>query len=741
MDNERDVGNLIPGPALPAARKILSKVEDLISARDTTYVVTSDLTYDPPQKAEQAIVTIGKNVTLVFEGGSISGSSHFILKGNDTALQAAITRIFGDNVTVEGTWLIPFAVPQWFDAEAGKDAWEARTPHDCSAAINKAINMKQIGEVFLSHGNYFISHPIKLFPGVQLTGEYEARKSHNDYEIDLDKWGLATSIIPYFENGVDGFSGHAIIEINVNPDETGTDGTWDFPYITPGGKLQKLIINNFKKVSGSNLTAQLRDVFKIAEKVCCLAGGGFTFEMVYFSNFRRAIKWDSLNYQDNKSIERCQFMLSDQLRSRKYSDVAYFIETEAHGDAVIIRGCMTDFGEYRDEQGNLVGESHKSLHLSSSFGATIADNIFNADVVFESCIGCDYSCNHMELGAQIRIVNCDMAIRNNYIEKGYRPSIVVDVSNDDHGNPYEHASTTSQLQMVGNVFNMFVPTDKESVRTPIKEVCHFDIALCSALTAPYSISLEQNYRVARNMLRSNQPTGVMLATFAKSPEQDPAAFAAFNKRSFFLSTKSQILRNKQIICERFFEEIPVVTATIMSNEQVPNALIAESNGASEVNGSDNWPYQYWGQVIIDEARGIIGQQFEFYYSDYDSNLGNLITLHFNSPTLSFMLRITRKLKGTSRYEYVDIPVIGVKYLYDNYFSVNGYHWKNLGSSPTAVAKRTIDAVGFLNDNVRAFGTVPYGSNVSGWLKNDTVINTGTDATALWYCTGAQWLAR
>ncbi len=111
-----------------------------------------------------------------------------------------------------------------------------------------------------------------------------------------------------------------------------------------------------------------------------------------------------------------------------------------------------------------------------------------------------------------------------------------------------------------------------------------------------------------------------------------------------------------------------------------------------------------------------------------------------------MLRITRKLKSATpnslaQYDTVDIPIIGIKYLYDNYFSVNGYRWTQHSGTPTAVTKRAIDAVQFLNSNVKAYGTIPSGSNTRGWLKNDTVINTGSGSTALWFCNGSQWLTR
>ena len=57
-------------------------------------------------------ITIGKNVTLIFDGGFISGD--FKLVGNKTTIQAPIAQIF-DGVTVEGDWICDRAYTQWFD--------------------------------------------------------------------------------------------------------------------------------------------------------------------------------------------------------------------------------------------------------------------------------------------------------------------------------------------------------------------------------------------------------------------------------------------------------------------------------------------------------------------------------------------------------------------------------------------------------------------------------------------------
>lgn len=153
-------------------------------------------------------ITLAHNTTLIFAGGKISGTG--TLTGDNTRLIAPITQIFGEDITVDGIWVMDRAYPQWFGArndisnnefwhlrvaceaaksteenplapEAEKDkiekardtalknlkAWKV----DSSDAINKAMKLKHAGEVFLPKGEYAICKTLKVPYGIVLRGE------------------------------------------------------------------------------------------------------------------------------------------------------------------------------------------------------------------------------------------------------------------------------------------------------------------------------------------------------------------------------------------------------------------------------------------------------------------------------------------------------------------------------------------------------------------------------------------
>lgn len=98
------------------------------------------------------------------------------------SLVAPCTFIF-NGVSVTGMWHIDRAYPQWF-AEPGCDDW--------SDPINKAIDMKYTGEVFLQRGRYKVKKSVKINYGIELVGESGAPRffdSNENYRSDF--WGTS----------------------------------------------------------------------------------------------------------------------------------------------------------------------------------------------------------------------------------------------------------------------------------------------------------------------------------------------------------------------------------------------------------------------------------------------------------------------------------------------------------------------------------------------------------------------
>ena len=179
-------------------------------------------------------ITLAHNTTLIFAGGKISGTG--TLTGDNTRLIAPITQIFGEDITVDGIWVMDRAYPQWFGArndisnnefwhlrvaceaaksteenplapEAEKDKIEkARDTAlknlkagqvDSSDAINKAMKLKHAGEVFLPKGEYAICKTLKVPYGIVLRGELaDYRLNRSNIQLPIGDYPLGGDTTP-----------------------------------------------------------------------------------------------------------------------------------------------------------------------------------------------------------------------------------------------------------------------------------------------------------------------------------------------------------------------------------------------------------------------------------------------------------------------------------------------------------------------------------------------------------------
>jgi hypothetical protein len=129
-----------------------------------TYVIREDHT------VTSSSATIPENVTLYFWGGILlPHSAGIALTGNHTRIIAPAVQIFAADLTVNGTWEIDRAYPQWFGAKTYASVNSSSI--DSAPAINKAITMKRTGEVFLPRGHYRVNSSIEVTNGIKLTGE------------------------------------------------------------------------------------------------------------------------------------------------------------------------------------------------------------------------------------------------------------------------------------------------------------------------------------------------------------------------------------------------------------------------------------------------------------------------------------------------------------------------------------------------------------------------------------------
>lgn len=90
--------------------------ESQLTQMNTRFVITQDVTLS-------ADVTIGTGCILSFQGGRLikyqgeNVDEIITITGSDTVIEAPLTKIFGDYITVAGKWKVPESYPEWFGGE------------------------------------------------------------------------------------------------------------------------------------------------------------------------------------------------------------------------------------------------------------------------------------------------------------------------------------------------------------------------------------------------------------------------------------------------------------------------------------------------------------------------------------------------------------------------------------------------------------------------------------------------
>ncbi len=827
----------------PQTDEFLVDFSDLVehcSAQNNAHLKEEDVHYG---------LVIAEDVTLIFEGGcfttslnlkmprmpisagqgglgdlsTLSQVSKFYLIGNNTVIKAGAEQIFGDFLEVTGPWITDRSYPQWFDQLAGKqkgvhafrgDPKYFKHLHDCSAAINKAIRFKGVGEVFLPQGNYYISHPIKLPIGITLAGETHRNMSAGTQDEELFKiWNdrgwfdedcacVGSIIIPFIESVVANKSDNAIateystpfdrgiFRINLeedkkNGDKDDADDDWVAPFPLNVSAMKDLAIFNILYTEETHFSdIAIKNHIEIARKECCVIAGGYTFQNVKWYNFPMAIRWTDA-YTDLKKVIDCSIQLHrnirnaiDSLRDAKHESM-YMIKIPSLGDALQITHSCTDVGSPNLEE----QQFFKGIYVRSCHGGSISDCIINMDVVLSGCQGLTFRNNHLENGAQVLIQESVVEVTGNHFEKGCRPCLLFEVPDSQDAEQDRRSTDESNVIVSGNYFMSFtLPSDaseQTAQRTPIKKVSPYDIVFDKKFGGVFNVRLTANYRYSHNVHSSLQPTGIMLGLVDYgSGEPALTPFEEFNKYSYFLSDECQIHEGFKLDFYREFSKIPQIgKGCFMNNGGVPfvnESAFTRDQTVHDSSQSDNGvnpgtgmsddiapnpfkeDYTYHAQPFLDAQREIAGVRQIFTANQDDSvdnqhGTGMLIRLTAALSAVPCMLRLIKKVtntKGDKALFYVDIPMVGGEFLYDNGYSVNCYPWIKVPeantSNPEDYIKDTlsitssvqtgIKRVSFMGDNVKAFvdsSTLP---NASAWKVTDELINISA-GNAGHYCLG------
>ncbi len=584
-----------------------------------------------------AKLTLGANTRLILGNYPIeSDIDSVVLVGNFARLEAPIAQIFDENIHVIGDWQIERAYPQWFGAVAS----QTNINLECSAdAINKAILLKNTGDVILPRGFYRITKPILINTGVRFIGEAPIDRT----ETITNSKSLGSIILCDLSQTVDSLNSEYAVLVNTTPSVYCDTVRWKFEYPEPATLLKHI---QFKNISGKKTK-------------CIYSADCAKFDGVIWYNFAQAVKFYR-EYIDMKQIVNCTYHCD-----ANYSDAnVYAFDFEFLGDGLVFSH-------------NAVHDNCNAIRLSNCGGAHIFANIINANVLVESSKGVVFASNHMEEGGSLKIRTSNITTQNNYFWRNSNyPAITIEGSSN-----YD----TPVVSMCGDMmlfYDSFNPnksskqldgesTDSDFEQVEIGNTSNYCLGadICLDDNTTLSINNVYRYEYFKNSFGKMYVCGLNI-----SQKGNSTGFEDFNNHSGQFSQHCNIISNYVIatpICE--FDTIQ------MSVLGMPNVNIRWSGDSTA------YYYRYSYEAYQNSPAGqykdiniLIGNNIsKYYYRDMNDKLSILFRLDSVVPC---NLKIRRKayLSANSRLpvktEYVIVPLSSRTMLYDNGVSIMGYRW-------------------------------------------------------------------
>lgn len=646
-------------------------------------------------------LTIGQNSVLHLQRHSVVGSGTLV--GDFAQIEAPLVEIFSSTVKIDGDWLNDRVYPQWFGAVAYKSCGEASAASSvCSAdAIERAAKMAVSGEVFIPRGYYRIARTIKLQFGVNICGASSIDREYNGvtkYGTVLvsafDYEGLKSRLQEVDDNCESCKENNYLIEINVQWVEI-KDEMLNKKIIVPRSEIEyttrETSIKNLR-LRNSSLPL-LKDIGREQAYLMygILSGASLNMDGVTFQHFGQALRFTD-NYIDNKCVVNCTMS--------EYWDAYMLNQDEAHKPYAFNMGFLGDALMFAHN--GVSGFVNKGLLVNNCGGATICDNIITADSMIRQSKAVDFSSNHLERGTILKIEDSEVTMRSNYFWLGQEP--VVQISGADG----------SVVSMDGDAFRFydsaFYMSQSDFEKTEAENGAAYRINADIALDRQSKLSLSNVYRYWTGEGFSSMLTcGVHVCV-----RLDDGSFGevldVFKRFSYALSKNCQISTGFK--ANMHFEEGGLMDVPDPRPYGMLNA------GVAWVGDAD--VYNYECQLIIDRVRSIgwtadgygmqklqiwngesfvdnvmVNDEIKVDYTDEDDNQiktrdvvkGVLLVI----PPIYGIIRITRRGAGGS-LEYVDVPVCGAKFLYDNGVSVCGFPWQDYTRADEITLNKGVDSV-------------------------------------------------
>lgn len=672
---------------------------------------------------EKKSLTIGQNSVLHLQRHSVIGSGTLV--GDFAQIEAPLVEIFGSKVKVEGDWLNDRVYPQWFGAVAYKSCGEASAASSvCSAdAIERAVRMAVYGEVFIPRGYYRIARTIKLPFGVNIRGassvewDYDGVTKYGTVLVSaFDYEGLKSRLQGVDDNCESCKENNYLIEINVqwvviveNPEDDAEK--WkkiivprsEIEYTTRETSIKNLRLRN------SSLPL-LKDIGREQAYLMygILSGASLNMDGVTFQHFGQALRFTD-NYIDNKSVTNCTVS--------EYWDAGKLKQDEAHKPYAFNMGFLGDALMFAHN--GVSGFVNKGLLVNNCGGAMICDNIITAESKIRQSKAVDFSSNHLERGTILKIEDSEVTMRSNYFWLGQEP--VVQISGADG----------SVVSMDGDAFRFydsaFYMSQSDFEKTKDDNGAAYRINADIALDRQSKLNLSNVYRYWGGEGFSSMLTcGVHVCEW-----MDDGSFGevldVFKRFSYALSRNCQISTGFK--ANMHFEEsglmdVPDPRPHGMLNAGVAWVLMYDTgetdNEGNKKYEKDVGTYTYECQLLLDSKRGIgwtyddkqtmrnlpiwngdgfvdevtVRDEFSVSYIDDKQEKtrsvvkGVLIAL----PCVYGVVRIKRMKSTGADCRYVDVPVCGAKFLYDNGVSVCGFPWQDYTHNDEITLNKGVDSV-------------------------------------------------
>ena len=672
---------------------------------------------------EKKSLTIGQNSVLHLQRHSVIGSGTLV--GDFAQIEAPLVEIFGSKVKVEGDWLNDRVYPQWFGAVAYKSCGEASAASSvCSAdAIERAVRMAVYGEVFIPRGYYRIARTIKLPFGVNIRGassvewDYDGVTKYGTVLVSaFDYEGLKSRLQGVDDNCESCKENNYLIEINVqwvviveNPEDDAEK--WkkiivprsEIEYTTRETSIKNLRLRN------SSLPL-LKDIGREQAYLMygILSGASLNMDGVTFQHFGQALRFTD-NYIDNKCVVNCTMS--------EYWDAYMLNQDEAHKPYAFNMGFLGDALMFAHN--GVSGFVNKGLLVNNCGGAMICDNIITAESKIRQSKAVDFSSNHLERGTILKIEDSEVTMRSNYFWLGQEP--VVQISGADG----------SVVSMDGDAFRFydsaFYMSQSDFEKTKDDNGAAYRINADIALDRQSKLNLSNVYRYWGGEGFSSMLTcGVHVCEW-----MDDGSFGevldVFKRFSYALSRNCQISTGFK--ANMHFEEsglmdVPDPRPHGMLNAGVAWVLMYDTgetdNEGNKKYEKDVGTYTYECQLLLDSKRGIgwtyddkqtmrnlpiwngdgfvdevtVRDEFSVSYIDDKQEKtrsvvkGVLIAL----PCVYGVVRIKRMKSSGADCRYVDVPVCGAKFLYDNGVSVCGFPWQDYTHNDEITLNKGVDSV-------------------------------------------------